>query len=609
MPVPPNPSSQSAATFQKGVRLSPAVPLDLIRLFAAAGVVGLVGGLAGEVFSLGNQAVLWLLTGHQTGLVETAQALPYARRALVPFVGALVAGLVLHVATPWLRRGGDADFMRAIHLGSGAIGWRPVLARTLASLWSIGSGGSIGREGGMVQLAAMTASRLASWARLPPRGHRLWVACGVAAGIASAYRAPIAGALFVAEIVVGSIAADTFGPIVFSAVVSTLVSRQFDPEGPLYPIVGGFTFRAWEVAPFLVLGTLCGVLGPLFLASLDWARAAFLKIRAPVYVHLSLGGLMVGGLSCVRPEVWGNGYTVIVRLLGDTYGLWTLLLIVLVKWAATCATIGSGAIGGVFTPTLMMGASFGLLFAQWVNEVTPLLPLDMRIYALVGMGSLLSATTHAPLMAIVMIYEMTLDYDTVLPMMIASILATTLAKRISARGVYTLEANASAPKQNHEQQGTVDLTPWTRPLVASLRDDSSYATVVAQFAATKQDILPVLGEEKKLVGIVFRRDLLAFLGRGQDAFFGRKESELTASALMRTGAVCAEKTLSAQAPKNAMVSAFVEAHHHALLVLAPDGRRVLGQVELEDLLEAGCAASETRTPGLLSHPAPRDALG
>ena len=219
--------------------------------------------------------------------------------------------------------------MEAVLVGDGRIGFRVTLANALSSLLTISSGGSIGREGAMVQLAAMLGSRLGLLARAPIPRLRLMVACGGAAGIAAAYNAPISGALFVAEIVLGSIAMESFGPLIVASVCSSATIHQFLGYGPTYDVPHVQFLSNWELIFYAVLGVVLGHLAPPFLALLDFAKSCFARLRLPPYWQLGIGGLVVGVISIFVPQVWGNGYSVVGSILhGQLVGVWLLSVLV-----------------------------------------------------------------------------------------------------------------------------------------------------------------------------------------------------------------------------------------------------------------------------------------
>lgn len=401
---------------------------DLAGIVFWAALVGFSGALASVAFREGIRLLETLFTGESIGLVHAASDLLWWHRALVPLVGAILAGLVLYFAGRRSQSRRPVDYMEAILVGDGRIELRGTLLSSISSLLSIASGGSIGREGPMVQLAAMLGSKWGLFARAPIPRLRLMVACGGAAGIAAAYNAPISGALFVSEIVLGSTAMESFGPLVVASVTSNATIHRVLGYGPVYDVPHLQFASNWELVFYVVLGVILGHLAPPFLALLDFAKAQFVRLRLPLYWQLALGGLIVGALSIFVPQVWGNGYSVVGSiLLGQLVGLW-LLAVLCAKVIATSATVGSGAVGGIFTPTLFIGCAVGALVGEVLQRVLPAVTSAPSVYALVGMGGFLAAITHAPLTSILMLFEMTLDYDIVLPLMLACVTAHYTAK-------------------------------------------------------------------------------------------------------------------------------------------------------------------------------------
>ncbi len=410
---------------------------ELTGLVFWAALTGFLGALASVLFREGIRLFQWLLTGQTQGLVQAASALEGWQRVVTPVIGGIAAGLVLHFGTRLVGRRRSVDYMEAVAVGEGTIAARPTLVRSLSSLLTIGSGGSIGREGPMVQLAALIGSKLGFVAGAPVPRRRLLVACGAAAGISAAYNAPIAGALFVAEIVMGSIAMESFGPLLVASVTANVTIHRFLGYGPVFTVPHMHFGANWELIFYGLLGVLIGHLAPLFLALLDWTEHRFDELRMPLYLKLGLGGLVVGLISLAFPQVWGNGYSVIGTILDGNLVGWLLLAVLGAKVVSTAATVGSGAVGGIFTPTLFLGAAVGAAASALVHLALPGALSSPGAYALVGMGGFLAATTHAPLMSILMIFEMTLDYEVVLPLMLACVTAHFTAKAYRhGRSVY-----------------------------------------------------------------------------------------------------------------------------------------------------------------------------
>ena len=478
---------------------------------AYAAVAGIMGALAALGFRAGVDFIHLLLTGKNEAIVMSFVDLEWWQRLAVPAVGGLMAGLVLLFGRRLHRGESSTDYMEAILIGSGQLPVKSSLVKSTAAMFSIASGGSIGREGPMVQLAAVAASWFGRWRRLSPPQLRLLVACGAASGIASAYNAPIAGSFFVAEIILGTIAMESLGPLAVSAVAATLTMRTLSDAHTLYTVPAFTLHSLWEIGPFLMLGVLTGIVAPWFLRSLRKAESLFAWTSLPVPARLMLGGLVVGGLAIWVPEVCGNGYSVVVAILNG-HLVWKILVLVLVcKWIATAASFGSGAPGGVFTPTLFMGAALGYLFGYGVNSVWPQGAADPRAFALVGMGALLAAASHAPVMAIIMLFEMTLSYDIIMPLMLCSVVAYYTARGIEDQSLYSEALNkkaAEAPPTATTLPGVV--ADLVRGQASSVSLTARFEEIANQFLASRQEEIYVT-DEGRYAGVVSLHDIKPYL--------------------------------------------------------------------------------------------------
>jgi len=465
-----------------------------------AALIGIGGAVSGVAFRISVRLVQRALTGSSTELVETAAALPWWARIAVPTIGGACAGALLWAGARVLRSMRSVDYMEAVAVGNGQLGGRAVLLQVASSFFSIGSGGSIGREGPMVQLAAMLASQVGRWTQVPVPRQRLLVACGAAAGIAAAYNAPIAGALFVAEVVLGSIAMESFGPLIVASVVSDAISRQLLGAGPVYQVPHINFGAPWELALFALLGIVLGHFAPTYLGALERARGAFRALQWPAPATLALGGLIVGVISVAVPEVWGNGYSVVNTMLNEQLTLQVLALMLAAKLVSTAASIGSGAVGGILTPTLFMGAALGAMFGAGLHRIDPHSLSQLSAYAVVGMGALLAATTHAPLTSILLIFEMTLDYDVVLPLMLACVTAHYVA-RIYLRGesIYTRSLRASTVEQDAEWR-VRQISALVRPPALVLQREEPLRSALARAPARGAQRAYVVDAEQQLVG-------------------------------------------------------------------------------------------------------------
>lgn len=486
-------------------------PSELQVTLIWAGIIGFCGALCSIAYRVATSFVHKILTGSSTpGLVESFTELPLWGRLVIPAIGGLIAGAAIQLGARFHGQVTTSDYMEAVVLGDGKISSRQSLVKSLSALFTNASGGSIGREGPLVQLAAMLASlagRLQHWTT--PR-LRLLVACGAAAGIASAYNAPISGSVFVAEIVLGSMAMEIFGPLVFASVIATLTVRGFLGPGPLYAIPLFRLNRAWEIGPYLLLGLVSGLFAPWFIRLLRTSEKWAEQIPAPVYVKMCVGGLIVGALAMFYPQVCGNGYSVVNEILSG-HLLWqTLALILIFKVLATAATFGSGAVGGVFTPTLFVGASLGFLFGTVTQHVTGSTSLNPSAFAIVGMGAFLAAATHAPIMAIIMIFELTLDHQIILPLMLACVVGYYTSVKIEKHSIYAEALKRKGAGDYAKQLAELHVRDLMKPNPLTISPTTGFSEIGEKFINSRVNYLYVT-DHGQFVGAVSLHDIKSYL--------------------------------------------------------------------------------------------------
>jgi CIC family chloride channel protein len=486
-------------------------PTDLQVTLFWAGVIGFAGAVCSVGFRIATRVLHnWLTGSDAPGYGESFAHLPPWLRVLIPALGGLAAGAVIYFGMRWQGKVTTTDYMEAVVLGDGRISTRLSLVKCLSALFTIASGGSIGREGPMVQLASVVASltgRLQNWSA--PR-LRLLVGCGAAAGIASAYNAPIAGALFVAEVVLGSLAMEIFGPLVFSSVVATLTVRGFIGGNPLYEIPPFKLNGNWEIVPYVLLGITTGLMAPWFIRLLQTTERVVGRIALPVYIKMFIGGLVVGTLAVIHPEVCGNGYSAVNATLRGEW-LWQTLAVILVfKVLATTATFGSGAVGGVFTPTLFIGAGLGYLFGDAAQYLIGHPTINPSAFALVGMGAFLAATTHAPIMAIIMIFELTLDYQIILPLMLACVVGYYTSISIEKRSIYAEALKRKGAGDYRKQLAELHVRDLMKENPLTISPNSRFAEIGEKFLSTRFNYLYVTDRDR-FVGAVSLHDIKNYL--------------------------------------------------------------------------------------------------
>ncbi|MBN3799952.1 voltage-gated chloride channel [Burkholderia lata] len=484
---------------------------DAHTMLIWSAIVGVGGAFATMAFREGIDLMQHLISGQSGSFVQMAKRLPWYVRFWMPAAGGFLAGCVLLLAMRGDKKAGKTDYMESVALGNGVVPVRQSLWRSVSSLLTIGSGGSIGREGPMVQLAALAASLVGRFAHFDPPRLRLLVACGAAAGITSAYNAPIAGAFFVSEIVLGGIAMESLGPMIVSSVVANIVMREFAGyrppyEMPVFPAVTGP-----EVLLFVVLGALCGVLAPQFLHLLDASKNHFKRLPLPLPVRLALGGLVVGVISVWVPDVWGNGYSVVNHILHSPWTWQALVAVLVFKVIATSATVGSGAIGGVFTPTLFVGAVFGSLFGLAMQAVWPGHTSAYFAYAIVGMGAFLTGATQAPLMAILMIFEMTLSYQVVLPLLASCVFAYFVARATGTTSMYEITLHHHQDAEERSRIRTTQMRELIQPAQTVVPLTASVADMTRVFLEYPVKYLYVTDDAGRFRGAVALKDITSDL--------------------------------------------------------------------------------------------------
>ncbi len=505
------------------------LPLRAFAIFLLAAVIGVAGGFLGSKFLDGLEWIQDALTQRRVvdGPDGARQSFPTAieenltwwQTLLVPTIGGLVAGCLLLLLRGKKPAFGLADLVVLVQLRKGTIRLRESLVQTLSSACTIGSGGSIGREGANSQIAATVAALVARWARLGSRPRAVLLGCGVAAGMATSYNAPITGAIFVMEVVLGNFAMDVFAPIVVASVLATIVRGELRGKEAHLGEASEFVAKLpWNlVFAAVLLGVLCGFGGIVFRSALATGRRAFARLPGSLPFRFALGGLIVGAIGITVPHAWGNGFDVIHELAHSAPTLGLVMTLFLWKLVATVATVGSGGLGGIFTPNLVIGAAFGAVFAHCLGYVTPVSDKEVATFVFVGMAGLTAATMHAPVTAVVLVFEMTRSHydELTLPVMLCSIVASITASLLDEDSYYT-----AAIRQKGEQLpgGIEDLairTTYVRDVQRTdtlvVRDKASFTEVMQVLGTHRGDTVYVQDEAGALTGRIELQDVKGFL--------------------------------------------------------------------------------------------------
>lgn len=502
-------------------------PLRAFAIFLLAAVIGVSGGLLGSAFQHGLTWIQRLLTGVQADqdLSDAVRAnLTWWQTMLVPTVGGLAAGCVILLLRGKKPPFGIADLVVLVQLRKGAIRLRESLVQIVASACTIGSGGSIGREGANSHIAATVASLLARWTRVGSRSRAVLIGCGVSAGMATSYNAPIAGAIFVMEVVLGNFAMDVFAPIVVASVLATMVRGEILGTGAIYSESLRDSFSivpSTLVLMAILLGVFCGFGGLIFRAALRGGRRLFAALKLPAPLALALGGLVVGAIGVFMPETWGNGFEVVDQIAQGPTGV---LIVTLFFWklVATCATVGSGGLGGIFTPNLVIGAAFGAFFVYGLDalqtggeDTTDYLAKEIAVFTFVGMAGLTAATMHAPVTAVVLIFELTGHYEIVLPAMLCSIVASITSSLVDQDSYYTAAIRAKGEEVPAGIEDMAIRSTFVRDVMRAdcitVRDTASFQEVMALLASHRGDTIYVQDEKGSLIGRIELQDVKNFI--------------------------------------------------------------------------------------------------
>jgi CIC family chloride channel protein len=477
-------------------------------------VLGVIVGLAAGFGAVGFRYLInffqTLAYGGENDLLELVVNLPWYYRVAVPAIGGLIVGPLVYFFAREAKGHGVPEVMEAVALKGGVIRKRVVVVKSLASAISISTGGSVGREGPIVQIGSAIGSVLGQFMKVSGDRMRTLVGCGAAAGIAATFNAPIAGSMFALEVILGDFGLATFSPIVISSVVATAVSRAFLGDTPAFIVPVYELVSAWELPMYLVLGIFCAVVGVFFTKILYRIEDLFDGIKFPEYLKGLVGGLILGVASLVFPQILGVGYGAIDMALMQQMAWWLLAVLVVVKILATSVTIGSGGSGGIFAPSLFLGAMAGGFFGILVHQLFPNITASPGAYSIVGMGALVSATTHGPLAAILILFEMTGSYKIILPVMLACIIATIASGQLLRDSIYTLKLARRGVDIKEGKEVNVLKSMFVKDVmntnVETMPEALPLGKMAERISKSKFNSFPVLDDQDRLIGILSFND-------------------------------------------------------------------------------------------------------
>jgi CIC family chloride channel protein len=429
---------------------------EYLFMLTLAILIGVLCGGAAILFGEAIRLVQRLGWGAAPPDLALFALLPRWHILLLPALGGLLVGLVTTFVVHEAKGHGVPDVIRAVAREGGRIRGRVAVAKTVTSALTIGTGGSCGREGPIIQIGAAIGSRVGQILRMSPQSLRTLVACGASAGIAATFNAPIAGALFSVEVILGEFALAQFSPVIISSVLATLLSRAWNGPAAAFAPPPCRLASPWELLPYALLGIACGLVSILYIRVGDWTERffdgqfRFFPFRAPAWLRPAIGGLLVGAVALALPHVMGDGHALTADAFHARFPVGLLAALLLAKLLATSCTLGSGGSGGVFSPAICIGALLGALAGTLAGPALGPRFGGIAAWSLAGMGGLVAGSMLAPITAIIIVFEITGNYAIVLPVMLVCTLSTVLVMLHTRNlSIYTLKLARSGIRLFH----------------------------------------------------------------------------------------------------------------------------------------------------------------
>ncbi len=497
---------------------------------------------------------------------------------LVPVLGGLVYGPLIDRYAREARGHGVPEVMLAIAERGGRIGPAVAVVKSLASALCIGVGGSVGREGPIVQIGSALGSTIGQRLKVPETRLRLLVACGAAGGISATFNAPIAGVFFALELIIRDFQTESFGVVVLASVTADVIGRAVFGSHPFLALPGFQVVSSYEYLLYALLGVVAAVVGVGFIKVLYGMEDLFDRFwPGPDWLRPASGGVLLGLLLLVLPEMYGVGYPVLEGGVRGHYSGGFLLVLLVGKLVAVSLTIAIGGSGGVFAPSLFMGAMLGTAFGDLAGHLLPGLTGSPGTYGLVGMGAVFAGSARAPITAVLIVFELTGDYTVILPLMTAIVIAAGVSNLISSETIYTLKLRRRGIDilrgRAANLMQVLSVADAMVAIPAAAPEDSPLNELIARFAAEGLDALPVVDAKGTYRGTITSADL--------ERSAQENLLDATAGQLART-----TPTLRADQTLEAALGVLVSNERSGLPVLSAEGHHVTGWITHRDVLRA-----------------------
>jgi chloride channel protein, CIC family len=493
------------------LRMRGIVRNDQLLLAVLAVIVGAVSGGAIILFREGIGLVQSAMYGSETEhLSDYIQTLPWWWILVAPGAGGVIVGLLFQYFIKRDQASTVADVIAVTALRGGRMSIRRGLKTAVVDCVSIGVGASVGREGPAVHLGASLGGFLAKWLHLTRSLSRTLMGCGVAAAVAASFNAPIAGALFANEVILGHYALSAFAPVVIASVVGTMTTHAYFGDFPAFEIAAHSTAKLIEIPAFAGLGVLAALAAVALMHGTELASRTAEKVPGPRWIRPGLAGLLVGAIALFIPQVIGLGYGATVDALAGSLPFAVLIAACIGKLVATSICLGGGFGGGVFSPSLVIGAMLGGAYGIAISQVIPAFS-EVDAYTIVGMGAVAAAVLGAPISTTLIIFEMTGDYSLTMAVMVAVVISSVIAKQMTGHSFFTFRLAQRGMDLSHGFESAILRGVRIGDLMAtdcaSVRADVGLPEIRRRLQATDDGEIFVTGTDDELIGTITLADL------------------------------------------------------------------------------------------------------
>ena len=557
---------------------------ESVAIFLTALLVGVGAGLGAVLF---RRLITFFQKLFYVDLASLLEAIHPYHLLIIPALGGLIFGPLIYKYAREAKGHGVPEVMEAVALRGGRIRPRVALVKSISSAICIATGGSVGREGPIAQIGSAIGSTVGQFFHLSDERIKNLVACGAAGGIAATFNAPIAGSIFALEVILGELHAVYFGAVVISAVTADVIAHIFEGDLRAFSVPEYSLVSSWELLLYLGLGTLAAIAAVAFTRLLYLSEDLWEGLHFPEYFKPVLGGLVLGAVGLLTPQIngfpriFGVGYETITEALFGNLALKMTLGLLFFKALATMITLGSGGSGGIFAPSLFMGAMLGEAFGQIANLLFPAIAAPPGAYALVGMAAFFSGAAHAPVTSILILFELTGNYQIILPLMLATVTSTLVSRAISQESIYTLKLTRRGV---HLQEGkdldvmqTINVGEAMSKSFQVVPLDMALADLAIEFEKSHHHGFPVIDQNGKLSGVVTIQDLDRIMD--EDTLDGKTVRDIATL-----------ESLSVAYPDEPMWSALrklgVRDVGRLPVVKREDQRELIGIVRRKDIIQA-----------------------